>query len=64
MSYLQPVSDSELKDNHHEHPPPPPSTAVSEAVEKVEIVQMDNAARAPSERDGNVLDVTVTCQGR
>lgn len=42
----------------------PPSPAAPEAIEKVEIVQMDNAVRASSERDGNVLDVTVTCQGR
>uniref|UniRef100_H3D4G4 Premelanosome protein b n=1 Tax=Tetraodon nigroviridis TaxID=99883 RepID=H3D4G4_TETNG len=36
---------------------------VFEAIEKVKIVQMDNAVKASSERDGNVLDVTVTCQG-
>lgn len=41
-----------------------PSIAVPEAIEKVKIVQMDNAVKASSERDGNVLDVTVTCQGR
>lgn len=40
------------------------SIAVPEAIEKVEIVQLENAVRASSERDGNVLDVTVTCQGR
>lgn len=42
----------------------PPSIALSEAIEKVEIVQMDKAVRASSVRDGNVLDITVTCQGR
>lgn len=42
----------------------PPSTCVSEAIEKVEILQMDNDVRASSEMEGNVLDITVTCQGR
>lgn len=37
---------------------------VSEAIEKVEILQMDNDVRASSEMEGNVLDITVTCQGR
>ncbi|XP_070824302.1 premelanosome protein b [Chaetodon trifascialis] len=36
---------------------------VFEGIEKVEIVQMDNAVMATPEMDRNVLDVTVTCQG-
>lgn len=36
----------------------------SEGIEKVEIVQMDNAVMAAPEMDRNVLDITVTCQGR
>eukprot|EP00066_Takifugu_rubripes_P028086 XP_011617352.1 PREDICTED: melanocyte protein PMEL-like [Takifugu rubripes] len=36
---------------------------VFEAIEKVEILQMDNDVRASSEMEGNVLDITVTCQG-
>uniref|UniRef100_A0A8P4JY97 Premelanosome protein b n=1 Tax=Dicentrarchus labrax TaxID=13489 RepID=A0A8P4JY97_DICLA len=34
-----------------------------EGIEKVEIVQMDNAVFATPEMDKNVLDITVTCQG-
>lgn len=37
---------------------------LSEGIEKVEIVQMDNAVMATPEMDRNVLDITVTCQGR
>uniref|UniRef100_A0A3Q3X605 PKD domain-containing protein n=1 Tax=Mola mola TaxID=94237 RepID=A0A3Q3X605_MOLML len=36
---------------------------VFEGIEKVEIVQMDNAVVATPEKDKNVLDITVTCQG-
>uniref|UniRef100_A0A674NIA0 Premelanosome protein b n=1 Tax=Takifugu rubripes TaxID=31033 RepID=A0A674NIA0_TAKRU len=36
---------------------------VFEAIEKVEILQMDNDVRASSEMAANVLDITVTCQG-
>ncbi|KAM9350566.1 premelanosome protein b [Symphorus nematophorus] len=36
---------------------------VFEGIEKVEIVQMDNAVMATPEMDKNVLDITVTCQG-
>ncbi|XP_076597182.1 premelanosome protein b [Chaetodon auriga] len=36
---------------------------VFEGIEKVEIVQMDNAVMATPEMDRNVLDITVTCQG-
>uniref|UniRef100_A0A8C4EVG4 PKD domain-containing protein n=1 Tax=Dicentrarchus labrax TaxID=13489 RepID=A0A8C4EVG4_DICLA len=36
---------------------------VFEGIEKVEIVQMDNAVFATPEMDKNVLDITVTCQG-
>ncbi|XP_040914676.1 premelanosome protein b [Toxotes jaculatrix] len=36
---------------------------VFEGIEKVEIVQMDNAVMATPEKDKNVLDITVTCQG-
>ncbi len=36
----------------------------SEGIEKVEIVQMDNSVMATPEMDKNVLDITVTCQGR
>ncbi|XP_035512432.1 melanocyte protein PMEL-like [Morone saxatilis] len=36
---------------------------VFEGIEKVEIVQMDNAVVAAPEMDKNVLDITVTCQG-
>ncbi|XP_029993870.1 premelanosome protein b isoform X2 [Sphaeramia orbicularis] len=36
---------------------------VFEGIEKVEIVQMDNAVVATPKMDKNVLDVTVTCQG-
>ncbi|KAF1389994.1 hypothetical protein PFLUV_G00053460 [Perca fluviatilis] len=36
---------------------------VFEAIEKVEIVQMDNAVMATPDMDRNVLDITVTCQG-
>lgn len=36
----------------------------SEGIEKVEIVQMDNAVMATPEMNKNVLDITVTCQGR
>ncbi|XP_042369584.1 melanocyte protein PMEL-like, partial [Plectropomus leopardus] len=36
---------------------------VFEGIEKVEIVQMDNAVIATPDMDKNVLDVTVTCQG-
>ncbi|XP_070695747.1 premelanosome protein b [Pempheris klunzingeri] len=36
---------------------------VFEGIEKVEIVQMDNAVMATPETDKNVLDITVTCQG-
>lgn len=35
-----------------------------EGIEKVEIIQMDNAVIATPEMDKNVLDITVTCQGR
>uniref|UniRef100_A0A8C9X237 Premelanosome protein b n=1 Tax=Sander lucioperca TaxID=283035 RepID=A0A8C9X237_SANLU len=34
-----------------------------EAIEKVEIVQMDNTVMATPDMDRNVLDITVTCQG-
>lgn len=37
---------------------------LSEGIEKVEIVQMDNAVMATPERKENALDITVTCQGR
>uniref|UniRef100_A0A671V043 Premelanosome protein b n=1 Tax=Sparus aurata TaxID=8175 RepID=A0A671V043_SPAAU len=36
---------------------------VFEGIEKVEIIQMDNAVIATPEMDKNVLDITVTCQG-
>lgn len=36
----------------------------SEAIEKVEIVQMDNSVMATHNMERNVLDITVTCQGR
>uniref|UniRef100_A0A3Q1FYK1 Premelanosome protein b n=1 Tax=Acanthochromis polyacanthus TaxID=80966 RepID=A0A3Q1FYK1_9TELE len=36
---------------------------VFEAIEKVEIVQMDNNVMATPGMDKNVLDITVTCQG-
>ena len=36
----------------------------SEGIEKVEIVQMDNAVMATPDMGRNVLDITVTCQGR
>lgn len=36
----------------------------SEGIEKVEIVKMDNAVMAAPDTKRNVLDVTVTCQGR
>lgn len=36
----------------------------SEGIERVDIVQMDNAVMATPEMDKNVLDITVTCQGR
>ncbi|KAA8591471.1 hypothetical protein FQN60_002414 [Etheostoma spectabile] len=36
---------------------------VFEAIEKVEIVQMDNAVMATLDMDRNALDITVTCQG-
>ncbi|KAI3356980.1 hypothetical protein L3Q82_003613 [Scortum barcoo] len=36
---------------------------VFEGIEKVEIVQMNNAVMATPEMDRNVLDITVTCQG-
>uniref|UniRef100_A0A8C3A3P8 Premelanosome protein b n=1 Tax=Cyclopterus lumpus TaxID=8103 RepID=A0A8C3A3P8_CYCLU len=35
----------------------------SEGIEKVEIVQMDNAVMTTPEMNRNVLDITVTCQG-
>uniref|UniRef100_A0A3Q1JQZ4 Uncharacterized protein n=1 Tax=Anabas testudineus TaxID=64144 RepID=A0A3Q1JQZ4_ANATE len=34
-----------------------------EAIEKVEIVQMDNAVMATPKMNKNVVDITVTCQG-
>lgn len=40
------------------------SSLFSEGIEKVEIVQMDNAVVATPEQDKNILDITVTCQGR
>ncbi|XP_054868663.1 premelanosome protein b [Amphiprion ocellaris] len=36
---------------------------IFEAIEKVEIVQMDNNVMATPGMDKNVLDITVTCQG-
>ncbi|XP_049437345.1 premelanosome protein b [Epinephelus fuscoguttatus] len=36
---------------------------VFEGIEKVEIVQMDNAVMTSPDMDRNVLDITVTCQG-
>ncbi|XP_063745419.1 premelanosome protein b isoform X2 [Eleginops maclovinus] len=36
---------------------------VFEAIEKVEIVQMDNSVMATPNSKRNVLDITVTCQG-
>ncbi|KAM7405273.1 hypothetical protein PAMP_012547 [Pampus punctatissimus] len=36
---------------------------VVEGIEKVEIVQMDNAVMATPEMDKHALDLTVTCQG-
>lgn len=36
----------------------------SEGIEKVEIVQMDNAVMATPDMGRNVVDITVTCQGR
>ncbi|XP_031700563.1 premelanosome protein b [Anarrhichthys ocellatus] len=36
---------------------------VFEGIEKVEIVQMDNAVMAAPDMNRNVLDITVTCQG-
>ncbi|KAM8864808.1 premelanosome protein b isoform 1-T4 [Spinachia spinachia] len=36
---------------------------VFEGIEKVEIVQMDNAVMAAPDRNRKVLDITVTCQG-
>ncbi|XP_026223104.1 premelanosome protein b [Anabas testudineus] len=36
---------------------------VFEAIEKVEIVQMDNAVMATPKMNKNVVDITVTCQG-
>ncbi|KAF3860860.1 hypothetical protein F7725_001115 [Dissostichus mawsoni] len=36
---------------------------VFEAIEKVEIVQMDNSVMATHNMERNVLDITVTCQG-
>lgn len=36
---------------------------VFEGIEKVEIVQMENAVMATPEINKNVLDITVTCQG-
>ncbi|XP_036958986.1 premelanosome protein b [Acanthopagrus latus] len=36
---------------------------VFEGIEKVEILQMDNAVIATPEMEKNVLDITVTCQG-
>ncbi|XP_056279112.1 premelanosome protein b [Pseudoliparis swirei] len=36
---------------------------VFEGIEKVEIVQMDNAVMTTPEMNRNVLDITVTCQG-
>lgn len=36
----------------------------SEGIERVEIVQMDNAVMATQKMDQNVFDITVTCQGR
>ena len=36
----------------------------SEAIEKVSIVQIDKTVKAMSGKDTNVLDITVTCQGR
>lgn len=35
-----------------------------EGIEKVEIVQMENALVAAPRIASNVLDVTVTCEGR
>ncbi|KAF7668056.1 hypothetical protein LDENG_00034840 [Lucifuga dentata] len=39
------------------------STEVVEAIEKVEIVQMDNAVMKTPKSEKNRLDLTVTCQG-
>ncbi|XP_076022300.1 premelanosome protein b [Genypterus blacodes] len=39
------------------------SIEVVEGIEKVEIVQMDNAVMKTPEADKNALDLTVTCQG-
>lgn len=36
----------------------------SEGIEKVEIVQMNNNLIATPGKNTNVLDITVTCQGR
>lgn len=36
----------------------------SEGIERVDIVQLDNTVMATPEKDKNVLDITVTCQGR
>ncbi|XP_010788790.1 melanocyte protein PMEL-like, partial [Notothenia coriiceps] len=36
---------------------------VFEAIERVEIVQMDNSVMATHNMERNVLDITVTCQG-
>lgn len=43
---------------------PPIFVFFSEGIEKVEIVQMDNAVMATPDKNKNVLDITVTCQGR
>ncbi|XP_075898395.1 premelanosome protein b isoform X2 [Nelusetta ayraudi] len=36
---------------------------VFEGIERVDIIQMDNTVMATQEKDKNVLDITVTCQG-
>lgn len=61
VSYRLFTSVEKLKDTTSTSPS---SICVSEAIEKVEIVQMDNGVMSSSETEGKVLDITVTCQGR